>query len=160
MIWFLEGLSFSVVGFFVSVFFSYLYLKRRERIDLSALKIFNEFTTLGLIYLFSWMLNSLFFYLIVVVLAVLFFLGKSVRFLMSINEQYRIMFLSFGYNDKEFSLYQIRKKLFKSFVRPALKFFGLYIVFSSADLKNPFVISILLVLGVTIGLLNGVDKFD
>ncbi|ACB08422.1 hypothetical protein [Thermotoga sp. RQ2] len=160
MIWLLEGLSFSVVGFFVSVFFSYLYLKRREKIDLSALKIFNEFTTLGLIYLFSWMLNSLFFYLIVVVLAVLFFLGESVHFLMSINEQYRVMFLSFGYNDREFSLYQIRKKLFKSFVKPALKFFGLYIVFSNADLKNPFVISILLVLGVTIGLLNGVDKFD
>lgn len=160
MIWLPEGLSFSVVGFFVSVFFSYLYLKRREKIDLSALKIFNEFTILGLIYLFSWMLNSLFFYLIVVVLAVFFFLGESVHFLMSINEQYRIMFLSFGYNDREFSLYQIRKKLFKSFVRPALKFFGLYIVFSNADLKNPFVISILLVLGVTIGLLNGVDKLD
>ncbi|ADA66168.1 MULTISPECIES: hypothetical protein [Thermotoga] len=160
MIWLLEGLSFSVVGFFVSVFFSYLYLKRREKIDLSALKIFNEFTTLGLIYLFSWMLNSLFFYLMVVVLAVFFFLGESVHFLMSINEQYRVMFLSFGYNDREFSLYQIRKKLFKSFVKPALKFFGLYIVFSNADLKNPFVISILLVLGVTIGLLNGVDKFD
>ncbi|HBF69828.1 MAG TPA: hypothetical protein DDW32_04765, partial [Thermotoga sp.] len=89
-----------------------------------------------------------------------FFLGESVHFLMSINEQYRVMFLSFGYNDREFSLYQIRKKLFKSFVKPALKFFGLYIVFSNADLKNPFVISILLVLGVTIGLLNGVDKFD
>ncbi|ABQ46089.1 hypothetical protein Tpet_0060 [Thermotoga petrophila RKU-1] len=160
MIWLLEGLSFSVVGFFVSVFFSYLYLKRREKIDLSALKIFNEFTILGLIYLFSWMLNSLFFYLMVVVLAVFFFLGESVHFLMSINEQYRVMFLSFGYNDREFSLYQIRKKLFKSFVKPALKFFGLYIVFSNADLKNPFVISILLVLGVTIGLLNGVDKFD
>ena len=160
MIWLLEGRSFSVVGFFVSVFFSYLYLKRREKIDLSALKIFNEFTTLGLIYLFSWMLNSLFFYLMVVVLAVFFFLGESVHFLMSINEQYRVMFLSFGYNDREFSLYQIRKKLFKSFVKPALKFFGLYIVFSNADLKNPFVISILLVLGVTIGLLNGVDKFD
>jgi len=160
MIWLLEGLSFSVVGFFVSVFFSYLYLKRREKIDLSALKIFNEFTTLGLIYLFSWMLNSLFFYLMVVVLAVFFFLGESVHFLMSINEQYRVMFLSFGYNDREFSLYQIRKKLFKSFVKPALKFFGLYIVFSNADLKNPFVISILFVLGVTIGLLNGVDKFD
>ncbi|MCD6550977.1 MAG: hypothetical protein J7K79_01875, partial [Thermotoga sp.] len=100
------------------------------------------------------------FRLLVAVLAVLFFLGESAHFLMGINKQYRIMFLSFEYDDREFSLYQIRKRLFKSFVKPALKFFGLYAIFSNVDLRSPLMVSMILFLGVTIGLLNGINKFD
>ncbi|PLV58348.1 hypothetical protein [Thermotoga sp. KOL6] len=160
MTWFFEGIVFSGVGFVTSIFFSYLYLKKRERLDLSAFRIFNEFTTLGLLFLFSWVLRTSIFYLIVAALSVLFFLGKSVHFLTGISEQYRILFLSFEYNDKEFSLYQIKKRLFKTFVKPVLSFFGLYTIFSNTELKNPLIISIILFLGVTIGLLNGMDKFD
>ncbi|MDK2785327.1 MAG: hypothetical protein PWQ80_6 [Thermotoga sp.] len=160
MTWFFEGLLFCGVGLATSILFSYFYLKEREKLDLSAFRIFNEFTVLGLIFLFSWVFNSMVFRFLVAVLAVLFFLGESAHFLMSIDKQYRIMFLSFEYNDREFSLYQIRKRLFRSFVKPALKFFGLYAVFSNVDLKSPLIVPAILLLGVTIGLLNGINKFD
>ncbi|MCD6551603.1 MAG: hypothetical protein J7K79_05195, partial [Thermotoga sp.] len=101
MTWFFEGLLFCGVGFATSIFFSYLYLKEREKLDLNAFRIFNEFTILGLIFLFSWVFNPLVFRLLVAVLAVLFFLGESAHFLMGINKQYRIMFLSFEYDDRE-----------------------------------------------------------
>lgn len=160
MSWLFEGLILSSGGLFTSLVFSYLYLKGTEKVNLSPLRIFNEITTLGLLILFSEIFTNFVFFLLAYAVSVLFFLGEMYDPLLRIDRRYRLIFLALDYDRKEFSLYQIRKKLIRSFVRPFLKFLGLYVVFSFLALEGKVLIPLLLVLGVTMGLLNDLEKFD
>ena len=147
----------SLAGGGVSLFLLYMALMRKKREILKPFEIFNSFTTMGLLFLIEYCTFSpaVVKYLLVFILSSSFFLNCSSKVLKNENKRYRLMYLSLGYDKKEYSLGYLKKNLKNVFVEPLIILFIFHFIILSFYTLNMFVIGFILVLGgVTISLLR------
>ncbi|OQX58908.1 MAG: hypothetical protein B5M49_00920 [Thermotoga sp. 4484_232] len=147
----------SLGGGFLSLLFFYMALLRKKRDIFKPFEIFNEFTTIGLLLLIEHVAFSLPLvkYPLIFILSCFFFLNCSSKVLRNENRRFRLMYLSMGYDKREYSWGYLKRNLKTVFLEPLIILFIFHLLILNMHILNMFIVGFILVVGgVTISLLR------
>ena len=147
----------SLGGGFLSLLLFYIALLKKRKDIFKPFEIFNEFTTIGLLFLIEHVTFSLPLvkYPLVFILSSFFFLNCSSKVLQNENRRFRLMYLSMGYDKKEYSWGYLKKNLKIVFLEPLIVLFIFHLLIFNVHTLNMFTMGFVFVVGgVTISLLR------
>jgi len=147
----------SLGGGLLSLLFFYIALLRKKRDIFKPFEMFNEFTTIGLLLLIEHIAFSLPLvkYPLIFALSSFFFLNCSSKVLQNENRRFRLMYLSMGYDKRDYSLGYLKKNLKAIFLEPMIVLFVFHLLVLNIHTLNMFMMGFVLVVGgVTISLLR------
>jgi len=147
----------SLGGGVLSLILFYAALLKKRRDIFKPFEIFNEFTTIGLLLLIEHVAFSLPLvkYPLIFVLSSFFFLNCSSKVLRNENRRFRLMYLSMGYDKREYSRGYLKRNMKTVFLEPLIILFVFHLLILNIYTLNMFIMGFILVVGgVTISLLR------
>ena len=147
----------SLGGGVLSLILFYAALLKKRRDIFKPFEIFNEFTTIGLLLLIEHVAFSLSLvkYPLIFVLSSFFFLNCSSKVLRNENRRFRLMYLSMGYDKREYSRGYLKRNMKTVFLEPLIILFVFHLLILNIHTLNMFIVGFILVVGgVTISLLR------